>query len=281
MNHLLALARIAALVALLAAIALPASAQPTTDALDEYLRAQVASQRVPGLAFVQVDKAGNVDIRTYGAGIAPQTRFYIGSLSKAMTAVAVMQLVDAGLVNLDAPVRTYIPTFTTQDAAQAGRITVRHLLNQTSGLSDQGCARDDGETDLAALVAALASARHTAEPGSTFAYFNTNYDVLGRLIEVVTGQSYADYLRAKLFEPLGMPDALAHTPALALCSARTRMGKASSMACPKSVRPKEKVSPGGTRCASSFGRCAGGSTTYGRGTSWPRGSLSSRVASRP
>ncbi len=249
MNHLLALTRIAALVALLAAIALPATAQPTTDALDEYLRAQVASQRVPGLAFVRVDKAGNVDIRAYGAGITPQTRFYIGSLSKAMTAVAVMQLVDAGLVNLDAPVRTYLPTFTTQDPEQAGRITVRHLLNQTSGLSDQGYARDDGETDLAALVAALASARHTAEPGAAFAYFNTNYDVLGRLIEVVTGKTYADYLRANLFDRLGMPDALAHTPAPATVD-RLTQGHILLFGFPLAYPPQSVAAPSGGIIAS-------------------------------
>ncbi len=205
--------RFTVLAALLTGITLPVSAQTVSDALDSYLQFQVAAQRVPGLTFALVDAGGNVDIRTYGEGITPQTRFYIGSLSKAMTAVAVIQLVDAGLVDLDTPVQTYIPSFTTQDAEQASRITVRHLLNHTSGLSDQGYARDDDQTDLAALVAGLASARHTAEPGAAFAYFNSNYDVLGHLIEVVTGESYADYLRANLFDPLEMPDALAHNPA--------------------------------------------------------------------
>jgi CubicO group peptidase (beta-lactamase class C family) len=216
MNHALSLkfvARFVVSVALLAGITLSVNAQPVRDALDDYLQSQVANQRVPGLTFVLVDAEGNIDIRTYGEGITPQTRFYIGSLSKAMTAVAVMQLVDAGLIDLDTPVQTYIPTFTTQDAEHASRIAVRHLLNQTSGLADQGHARDDNETDLAALVAEMASARHLAEPGAAFAYFNPNYDVLGYLIEVVTGESYADYLRANLFDPLEMTDALAHNPA--------------------------------------------------------------------
>jgi CubicO group peptidase (beta-lactamase class C family) len=95
-----------------------------------------------------------------------------------MTAVAVMQLVDQGLIDLDAPVQTYLPTFTTQDAECASRITVRHLLNQTSGLSDQSYAAITARRTWRA-DSGLASARHTAEPGAAFAYFNTNYDVLG------------------------------------------------------------------------------------------------------
>jgi CubicO group peptidase (beta-lactamase class C family) len=215
MNHALALkliARFTWIAALLTGITLSVGAQPVGDALDEYLQSQADAQRVPGLVFVRVD-AEHEDIRTYGQGVTPQTRFYIGSLSKAMTAVAVMQLVDQGLIDLDAPIQAYIPTFTTQDAEKASRITVRHLLNHTSGLADQGYTRDDGETNLAKLAASLASARHTAEAGAAFAYFNSNYDVLGHLIEVVTGESYADYLRANLFDPLEMPDALAHNPA--------------------------------------------------------------------
>lgn len=200
------------LVAQLASVTLLANAQPVNDALDNYLQSQVAAQRVPGLTFVLVDAEGNVDIRTYGEGITPKTRFYIGSLSKAMTAVAVMQLADAGLIDLDEPVQTYIPSFTTQDAERASRVTVRHLLNQISGLSDQGYT-GGSETDLVAIVADLATAQHAAEPGTAFAYFNPNYIVLGYLIEVVTGESYADYLRVNLFEPLGMPDAMAHNPA--------------------------------------------------------------------
>jgi CubicO group peptidase (beta-lactamase class C family) len=252
MNHALALkfvARFAVIVALLTGITLPVNAQAVRDALDDYLQSQVADQRVPGLTFVLVDAEGNIDIRTYGEGITPQTRFYIGSLSKAMTAVAVMQLVDAGLVDLDTPVQTYIPTFTTQDAEQSSRITVRHLLNHTSGLSDQGYARDDDQTDLAALVAGMASARHTAEPGAAFAYFNPNYDVLGYLIEVVTGESYADYLRANLFDLLEMPDALAHNPAPETVE-RLAQGHILPFGFPVAYPPQIVVAPSGGIIAS-------------------------------
>lgn len=184
------------------------SAYAQNDALDAYLEAQVAAQRVPGLALAIAYADGTADVRTYGDGIAPQTRFRIGSLSKAMTAVAVLQLAEQGLVDLDAPVQTYLPGFTTQNPAWASRITVRHLLNQTSGLSERGynitVARTADE-----LVASFADAQHDAEPGAQFAYFNANYELLGRIVEVVSGQRFSAYLRDNLFTPAGMDDALA------------------------------------------------------------------------
>ncbi len=188
----------------------PASAQPTNlDVLDDYLQAQVEAQRVPGLALALAFADGSVDVRTYGSGITPETRFRVGSLSKAMTAAAALRLVEAELLDLDAPVRAYLPEFTTQDPDHAGRITVRHLLNQTSGLSDASLGAFFEIGALDEVVPALAAARPLAEPGATFAYFNSNYDLLGRVIEVVAEQPFDAYLREQVLIPAGMTDALA------------------------------------------------------------------------
>ncbi|MCS6835695.1 MAG: beta-lactamase family protein [Anaerolineae bacterium] len=201
---------LALLICLVAGRALPSSAQADVAALDAYFRAQIGAQRVPGIALALAYADGRVDVRTYGGGIAPQTRFRIGSLSKAMTAVAVLQLTEQGLINLDAPLQTYLPDFTTQNPDWAARITVRHLLNHTSGLSE---LRYDATQDKRLgdnLVTSFASAQHDAEPGEQFAYFNANYELLGRIVEVVSGQPYNAYMRERVFAPAGMDDALAY-----------------------------------------------------------------------
>jgi CubicO group peptidase (beta-lactamase class C family) len=188
------------------------SAQPgISDALDAYLQDQMGPQRLPGLAFVLVDADGTAQTASYGearAGepVTSDTRFAIASMTKAFTAAAVLQLVEEGLVDLDAPIQTYLPNFTTQQPDLAAQITVRHLLNQTSGLSDAGfnsLAAPPQDT-LAAGVALLQDATHFAPPGTAFAYFNPNYDLAGRIIEVVSGQSYAAYMEEHIFTPLGM-----------------------------------------------------------------------------
>ncbi len=183
-------------------------AQP--DALDSYLEAQTAAHRLPGLALAAVYADGSVDVRTDGSGITSATRFRIGSLSKAMTAVAVLQLVEAGLIDLDAPIQTYLTGFTTQNADWASRITVRHLLNQTSGLSELGYDATPDARLGDKLIPSFARARHDAEPGAQFAYFNANYELLGRIVEVVSGQPYSAYMRERVFAPAGMDDALVY-----------------------------------------------------------------------
>ncbi len=187
---------------------LPVRAQ--TAALDTYLEAQTAAHRIPGLALAVAYADGRVEIRTYGGDITPQTRFRIGSLSKAMTAVAVLQLVEDSLIELDAPIQAYLTGFTTQDPDRARRITVRHLLNQTSGLSDRGYDSMANARPLEELTRSFASARHEAEPGTQFAYFNGNYDLLGRIVEVVSGQRYSAYMRERLLTPAGMGHALVY-----------------------------------------------------------------------
>ncbi len=186
------------------------SAYAQSDALDAYLEERSAAHRVPSLALAIAYADGRVDVRTYGEGIAPTTRFRIGSLSKSMTAVAVMQLFEEGRLDLDAPIQTYLTDFTTQNPDWARRITVRHLLNQTSGLSDRDYAITVNARPLEALPSSFARARHTAEPSAQFAYFNANYDLLGRIVEVVSGQTYSAYLSQRLFAPARMQTALAY-----------------------------------------------------------------------
>ncbi|MGY1625233.1 serine hydrolase domain-containing protein [Geodermatophilus sp. SYSU D00965] len=191
-----------------------AVAQPlAVDAagLTGYLEGALRSTRLPGVAAAVVDGdrttlVAGVGDDGRGGAVTPRTRFRVASLSKSFTAVAVLQLVQAGRVDLDAPVRAVLPEFASQDAAVAARVTVRHLLNQTSGLTDAGYPGivDDGAADLRTRVALLRTARLTGEPGTRFSYSDLNYQVLGRLVEVVSGASLAGYLDEHVFGPLGM-----------------------------------------------------------------------------
>jgi hypothetical protein len=120
-----------------------------------------------------------------------------------------MQLVEARQLNLDAPVQRYLPTFTLADPAVAARLTVRQLLNHTSGLADAGFpeTRRPSPTTLEERVANLRTARPVAPPGVEFHYMNANYGVLARVVEVVSGQPFSAYVQTHIFRPLQM----AHT----------------------------------------------------------------------
>ena len=130
--------------------------EPGFAAVDDYVRAQMKAARIPGLALAIVQDGRAVHLRGFGRAddggraFTPQTPFFIGSNSKSFTALAVMQLAEAGLGELDAPVRRYIPWFRVADPQASGQITIRHLLNQTSGLSEAAGNRSAGRGDAAA-----------------------------------------------------------------------------------------------------------------------------------
>ncbi len=199
-------------VLLMITVHIPASVQArsTTEALEFFLQEQRQAQRIPGLAFALVQDGevlftGAYGVDGYGNPLTTETPFMLGSLSKSFTALAVMTLVEDQQLELDAPVQQYLPEFTLADQA-AATITVRHLLNQVSGLSDSSApaAATADPTDLQQAVASLHTATTATAVGTEFAYFNHNYVLLGRLIEVVSGQAYADYLRDAVLTPLAL-----------------------------------------------------------------------------
>lgn len=184
-----------------------------TAAVDAFVTAQMRAQAVPGLALALVRGGEVVYVAGYGrsgdgAPVTARTRFLVASLSKSFTGLAVLQLAARGELELDVPVRRYLPEFTVADPDVADRITVRQLLNHRSGLGDAGYRdqRTGFPRTLEGRVAEMAAARPVAEPGAEFHYFNGNYEVLARLVEVVSGEPFADYLRAHVFGPLGMDD---------------------------------------------------------------------------
>jgi CubicO group peptidase (beta-lactamase class C family) len=199
------------------ALALPAQpAQQPSPAdlavIDAYVESRWRETSSPGLAYAIVRDgallhAGGFGHAGAGRAATPTTAFGIGSMTKSFTALAVLQLVDAGQVELDAPVQRYLPWFRLADPKAAARITVRQLLNQTSGLPTYaGFWRDPagGAEQLARRVQALADVAPVAEPGATFTYSNANFDLAGLIVQTVSGRPYETYVAEAILAPLGM-----------------------------------------------------------------------------
>src|SRR3954451_19814106 len=198
------------LAALLLGTATPAAAAAPAPDVDGYVRAYLDHTGLPGAAVAITHGADIVRVAGFGhdaAGtpITASSRLPIASLSKSMTAFAVLQLPGPGRLGLDEPVTRYLPEFRLADPRGA-RITVRMLLDQTSGMADSAFPdlKLPQPHTLAEAVGRLREAGLASEPGAEFHYHNPNYEVAARIVEVVAGQPFAEYLRTHVFGPLGM-----------------------------------------------------------------------------
>ncbi len=211
MKRVLALLALGLAVVLGVAAAVPASSP--SESIDRFIDSEMPASGVPGLAYAvvmngEITQAGARGVLRIGGDteVTPDTPFVTGSISKSFTAVAVMQLVEAGKVDLDTGISHYLDVFSGQPA---GAITIRQLLSHTSGFSTlQGNAlRPDAtgqQDELARTVDQLAEVTPAYEPDQKWDYSNANYYILGRLIEVVSGREYQAYVAANILEPLGM-----------------------------------------------------------------------------
>ena len=187
-----------------------ATGEPDGAAVERVVSGFAGQAGYPGIAVAitkgdRVVYAGGYGHESTGAAVTATTPMPVASVSKSFTALAVMQLVEAGKVALDAPVRDYLPGFLIADPRGA-RITVRELLNQTSGITDGTLAEKSlpQPDSPAGAVTRARDATLAAEPGTEHRYTNTNYHLAARLVEVVAGEPFADYLRRHVFEPIGM-----------------------------------------------------------------------------
>lgn len=190
------------------------------DEVDDYISAKMEELDIPGAALVIVQGDQIVHLKGFGVAdgsgrlVTPQTPFFTGSTGKSFTALAVMQLVEAGKIKLDAPVQTYLPWFRVADVHASEIITVRQLLNMDSGLPQAIGRTQLANTDLSDSaiennVRALADIELIASPGERYEYSNSNYVTLGMIIQAVTGQSYETYIEEHIFQPLDMQNSFA------------------------------------------------------------------------
>jgi CubicO group peptidase (beta-lactamase class C family) len=205
--------------ALPVAAASPAGA-PDLSRIDAYISAQMQADHIPGVALGLVHNDQIVHLRGFGEAdqsgraVTSHTPFILASVTKSFTALAVLQLVEAGKIELDAPVQRYLPWFRVADPVASARITVRHLLYQTSGFPATGyaCATDQATMTLEQYVRSLATLTLDRPVGSRHEYCSTNYDVLGLIVQTVSGEPYGIYIQQHIFAPLQMHDSFASEP---------------------------------------------------------------------
>lgn len=191
-----------------------ASVDEKSGAVDRFIGDQMRDFHIPGLSLVIVRDGKIVKAQGYGlanvelnSAAKPDTVYEIGSVTKQFTSTAVMMLVEENKIKLDAPIGDYLADI----PATWKPITIRQLLNQTSGIKDY--FTDDQPDFLKAahypaakeriLKPALDAPLNYA-PGESYNYSNTNHFLLGLLIEKTSGKTYADFMRTRIFEPLGM-----------------------------------------------------------------------------
>ena len=174
------------------------------------LDALAKQHKIPGASLgilsgdERVEFATGVANLNTGAPVTTSTLFQIGSNTKVYTATLVMQLVDEGLVDLDAPVKRYVPSFELADRKARDAITVRMLLMHTSGM--EGDYFDDfgrGDDGIERYVESFKTLGQIYQPGEMWSYTNSGWGLLGRMIEVVRGEPYHKVLREKLLTPIG------------------------------------------------------------------------------
>ena len=189
------------------------------EEMGEALERLCAARGIPGAVVGLVDADGAVTVATFGTAnvgtglpVVRGTLFQAGSIGKSYTATAVMQLVDDGLVDIDLPVRTYLPELTFADPAVSQSLTSRQILTHVAGVDgdrlDEDFACGRGDDCVERYVAGLADLPLIAPPGRLWSYCNSGYIVLGRLVEVVTGLTFERALTTRLLEPLGVANTL-------------------------------------------------------------------------
>jgi CubicO group peptidase (beta-lactamase class C family) len=179
--------------------------------LEKKLSELIDVHGVPGAQLSVLDgdqltevAAGVLSQRT-GCPSRPDALFLPGSIGKLYTATLVMMLVEEGRLDLDVPIRQYLPDFEVRDAHARDTVTARQLLSHTSGFDgDHFTDTGRGDDALARYVAGCSDLPQIVAPGKIWSYSNSGYAILGRVVEVLSGLTFEEALRERLFVPLAL-----------------------------------------------------------------------------
>ena len=193
---------------------LAAEGRDTAQQIKTFMAEVLEEYHIPGASLAVIHNGQTIFHDSWGtmsdgSAVTEDTTFLIGSVSKPLTSLAVMMLMEDGRIKLDEPIKTYIPWFNYQTEGTKS-ITVRHLLEQTSGISAYDGMKvtdrqDHGkENGITQAVAELSGVKLIHVPGEVYEYNSANYLLLGAVIEAVSNQSFAEFMDTHIFSPLGM-----------------------------------------------------------------------------
>jgi CubicO group peptidase (beta-lactamase class C family) len=198
---------------------------PSIQDLDAYVTRAVAAWETPGLSIAVVHGDSIVFAKGYGVrelgkpGVVDEhTLFAVGSTTKAMTVMALGMLADSGLIGWDDPVVRHLPRFRLIDPAVTAQTTVRDMLTHRSGLGTVDLIWYGAGGSVDDVIARLRHQPLASSPRSRYAYQNAMYATAGAVVEAVSGMSWDRFLRQRIFEPVGMPNA--RTSVIGLDTAR-------------------------------------------------------------
>lgn len=183
----------------------------TFKKIDTYIENIQNKTNIPSISIGIIKNDNLIYKKSYSKNktITTDSLFYIGSLTKSFTALAIMQLVENRKINLQDSIKKHLPWFKIKDMKNIDNITIHTLLNQTSGFSTyQGLKNfddwDSSDYALEKTIRALENVSLVSEPSTTFNYSNINYQILGLIIEKVTNLSYSQYIKDNIFNKLNM-----------------------------------------------------------------------------
>lgn len=203
-------------IVLAAALPLTAQQSPFATAFRDFVQAD----KTVGASYVVLDQGRITESQTYGMAdsamkqpVDKNTVFHWGSITKTLTAVAIMQLRDRGKLSLDDPILKYVPELARVHSEDNGisRVTIRHLLSHTAGFQSPTWPYKEGKpwepfepTEWPQLVAMMPYQELLFAPGTKFQYSNPGFIYLARVIEAITGDPYQVYIQKNILTPLGM-----------------------------------------------------------------------------
>ena len=201
--------------AILSVSTLSFAASPLLPGIGAAMQDMVAKQEIAGAvtAVVTLDRTlhlestGHADLASNRL-MTPDTLFWIASMTKPVTGVAIMMLQDEGKLKLTDPVANYIPEFAglKSPSGQPANLTIIQILTHTSGLGEASGPAAQSASTLADLVPVWLAAKMQFEPGAQWKYCQSGINLAGRIVEVVSGLSFDAFLQRRLFDPLGMTD---------------------------------------------------------------------------
>ncbi len=201
---------------LITCLACTAQAAPTLPGIAAAMQATVEAHEVSGAVtfvatkdrVIHLEATGLADVAS-NRPMAVDTMFWLASSTKPITATALLMLQDEGKLNVTDPVAKYIPAFADlkTPSGKPANLTIKHLLTHTSGLTDIKRPVYFASKNLAEVIAGyFPAAPMLAEPGAQWKYNSFGLDTVGRIVEIVSGQSYDAFLQERIFGPLGMKD---------------------------------------------------------------------------